>query len=166
VGVPAVTIEEVASFAPAQPADGMEPGAHVAVRRLPANFFSRATEQVVSGTLLGRRVEVRFTPVEFVWETGDGGRIRSGTPGKPWSALAQAEYTETETSHRYGQRGTYEVRPSVTYSAEYRFDGSAWQGIDGTLDVAGPPRSVRVVTVETRLTRGSCRQYPDDPGCE
>jgi hypothetical protein len=165
-GVPAVTIEDLASFAPGPAADELEPAAHIAVRRLPANFVSRATEQVVGGELLGRPVEVRFTPVAFVWETGDGGRVESGTAGATWSALRQDEYTDTATSHRYAERGHFEVRPTVTYAAEFRFDGSAWRPVVGTIDVAGETRQVRVVTVETRLTRGSCLQFPHDTGCE
>ncbi|MDR5700730.1 hypothetical protein [Agromyces aerolatus] len=60
--------------------------------------------------------------------------------------------------------GYYDVRPTVTFEAAYRFDGSGWTTV-GELDVAAAPTRVRVVTVETRLTRGSCLDYPDDPGC-
>jgi hypothetical protein len=164
--VPEVTIRDVASFAPEPPADEMEPGRGVAVRRMPANFMSRATEQVVGGTLLGRPAEVRFTPVGFAWDTGDGRRVESDGPGASWERLGQRELTDTATSHRYDARQTYTVQPTVTYAVEFRFDGSGWQALDETLDVAGPSYPVRVVTVETRLTRGSCRQFPDDPGCD
>ncbi|WP_308796866.1 hypothetical protein [Agromyces silvae] len=155
----------MASFAPEAQADAMEPGPRIAVRKLPANFISRATEQVVSGTLLGRPAAVRFTPVAFSWMTGDGGRIDAETSGATWKHLKQQELSDTATSHRYAERGFYDVQPTVTYSAEYQFDGSGWIPIEGTLDVAGEAYRVRVVTVETRLTRGDCIQYPNDPGC-
>ncbi|MDR5700254.1 hypothetical protein [Agromyces aerolatus] len=160
-----VTIRDVASFAPGPVADEMEPGWGIAVRRLPANFISGATEQVVEGMLLGRPAAVRFTPVGFGWDTGDGGRVEASTAGATWERLGQKELTDTATSHRYEERGFYDVQPTVTYAAEYRFDGSAWIPIVGTLDVAGAPYRVRVVTVETRLTRGDCIRYPNDPGC-
>lgn len=162
--MPAVTIEDVASFVPKAPKGDMEPGPGVAVRRLPANFISHATEQVVSAPLLGRTAEVRFTPVGYAWATGDGGRIDSATAGATWAQLRAKEFTDTPTSHRYRERGTYEVQPTVTYDASYRVDGSEWIHL-GTLDAPGEAMQVRVVTVETRLTRGSCRDYPDDPGC-
>jgi hypothetical protein len=165
-GEPAVTIRDVASFAPEAPADVMEPGRGIAVRRLAANFISQATAQVVEGTLLGRPAAVRFTPVGFSWTTGDGGRVDSPTAGASWKALRQKELTDTATSHRYAERGWFDVQPTVTYAAEYRFDGSGWIPIDGTLDIAGQAYRVRVVTVETRLTRGDCIQFPQDPGCE
>lgn len=164
--VAGVTIRDVASFAPKAAADVMEPGPRIAVRRLPANFMSQATEQVVEGVLLGRPAAVRFTPVAFSWATGDGGRIESATAGATWKRLKQRDLTDTATSHRYSERGYYDVQPTVTYAAEYRFDGSEWIPVDGTLDVAADPYQVRVVTVETRLTRGDCIQYPKDPGCE
>lgn len=164
-GMPAVTIDDVASFAPAPATDAMEPGSRIAVRKVPANFISHASEQVVAGVLLGRPVEVRFTPVGYAWDTGDGGRIESNAPGAAWKSLGQRELTDTATSHRYAERGYYTVRPTVTYAAEYRFDGSGWISVAGTLDVDGTPREIRVVTVETRLTRGTCIEYPNDPGC-
>jgi len=166
VSVPGVTIADVASFAPVAPKDAMEPRPGVAVRRLPANFISGATTQVVDGVLLGRSAAVRFTPVGFSWATGDGERVEASTPGASWERLGVGELTDTATSHRYAERGWYDVRPVVTYAAEYRFDGSGWVPIEGTLDVAGETFSVRVVTVETRLVRGDCLQYPHDPGCE
>lgn len=165
-GVPAITIRDIASFAPTPVADEMEPGPGVAVRRLPANFISRASTHEVTGALLGLPASVRFIPVGFAWDTGDGGRIESATPGEPWSNLHQPELSDTATSHRYSDRGYFEVRPTVTYAAEYRFDGSGWAPIDGTLEVAGEPYRVRVVTVDTRLTRGDCLKYPQDPGCD
>jgi hypothetical protein len=163
-GVAGVTLEDVASFVPAVPKGAMEPGAGIAVRRLPANFISHASEQVVSAPLLGRPAEVRFTPVAFAWDTGDGGRVESTTPGRTWAQLRVKELTDTATSHRYQERGWYDVRPTVTYAAAYRFDGSDWIPV-GELDVAGDVMRVRIVTVETRLTRGTCLDYPDDPGC-
>lgn len=161
---PGITLEDVASFVPKAPKGSMEPGPGVAVRRLPANFISHATEQVVAAPLLGRTAEVRFTPVGYVWVTGDGGRIESSTPGATWTQLRAKEFADTSTSHRYRERGTYEVQPTVTYEASYRVDGSDWIEL-GTLDASGEALQVRVVTVDTRLTRGTCREYPNDPGC-
>jgi hypothetical protein len=160
-----LAIEDVASFVPTPPADDMQPAKGIAVRRLPANFLSQATEQVVSATLLGLPAEVRFTPVAFTWDTGDGGRVEATSPGATWERLRQAELTDTPTSHRYEERGAYTVQPTVTYAAEYRFDGSDWSLLDGTLDQPGPSYQLRIVTVETRLTRGSCLQFPNDTGC-
>ena len=163
-GVPSVTLEDVASFLPSLPDGAMEPGPGVAVRRLPANFISGATEQIVSAPLLDRVAEVRFTPVGFAWETGDGGRVESSSAGKKWAQLRTREFTDTATSHRYQERGWYEVRPTVTFEAAYRFDGAGWTPV-GVLDVPAPVINVRVVTVDTRLTRGTCLEFPDDPGC-
>lgn len=163
-GEPGVTLEDVASFVPTVPNGAMEPGPGIAVRRLPANFISHAEEEVVRAPLLGREAEVLFTPVRYAWETGDGGRVESATPGKTWKQLRAKELTDTATSHRYRERGYYEVRPIVTFDASYRFDGSGWIPV-GELEVAGESMRIRVVTVETRLTRGTCIEYPDDPGC-
>lgn len=164
-GQPGFTLEDVAAFAPTVPPGSMEPGPGIAVRRLPANFISHATEQIEAAPLLGDTVAVRFTPAGFAWDTCDGGRIESTSPGRTWSELRVKELTDTVTSHRYRERGYVEVRPTVTYDAAYRYAGSDWIPV-GSLDVAGDPFRVRVVTVETRLTRGDCLRYPNDPGCK
>lgn len=164
-GVPAITIRDVASFVPTPPADDLEPAKGIAVRRLPANFLSQATDQIVAATLLERPAEVHFIPVAFSWDTGDGGRVESDSPGASWERLRQPELTDTTTSHRYDERGVYTVQPTVTYAAEYRFDGSDWIPLDGTLNQPGPAYQLRIVTVETRLTRGSCLEFPTDTGC-
>ena len=49
--------------------------------------------------------------------------------------------------------------------AEYRFAGSAWRPIAGTLTVPGEPRRVLVGEFDTVLTQGDCIANPSGPGC-
>ena len=53
----------------------------------------------------------------------------------------------------------------MIYAAEYRFDGSVWRWIDGTLAVDAPPQSVLVGEFDTVLVTGDCNARPDGPGC-
>ncbi|QAY73002.1 hypothetical protein ET445_06235 [Agromyces protaetiae] len=163
-GGPVVTLRDIASFRPAVPVDVLEPGAWGLMGR-PVNFVSGATDQVVAGTLLGRPADVRFVPVGFEWSFGDGDAEMFTEPGASWAALGLREFSETPTSHVYEDRGTYDVAPSVTYRAWYRFDGSGWVPIAGTLQVPGTPRSVVIGRIDTVLVKGDCNQYPNGPGC-
>jgi len=159
-----VTLRDIASFRPAPPATVMEPKGW-AVVGLPANFVADAEAQVVSGTLLGRTAEVRFTPVGYRWTHSDGAVVESASPGATWSELRTKEFTKTATSHVYASTGEYTATLEVVLSAEYRFGGSGWQSIAGVLAVAGDPVPVLVGEVDTVLTNGDCRANPSGPGC-
>jgi hypothetical protein len=159
-----VTLRDIASFRPATPGNGMEPGGW-AVVGLPANFVAAASVEVVSGTLLGQPADVRFTPVGYRWSHSDGGIVESGTPGATWAALGQREFSTTATSHVYAAPGEYTAALEVVLRADYRFAGSAWRSITGTLEVAGPPQRVLVGEFDTVLTRGDCNTDPSGPGC-
>ncbi len=159
-----VTLRDIASFRPAAPGNGMEPGGW-AIEGLPANFVAAASVQVVSGTLLGQPADVRFTPVGYRWTHSDGGVVESGGPGATWSALGQREFSQTATSHTYAAAGEYTVDLTVIVRAEYRFAGSPWRAISGTLPLAGVPQRVLVGEFDTVLTQGDCNANPAGPGC-
>ncbi|RZS64478.1 hypothetical protein EV187_2865 [Agromyces ramosus] len=159
-----VTLRDIASFRPSAPENGMEPGGW-AIEGLPANFVAGASVQVMSGTLLGQSADVRFTPVGFRWTHSDGGVVESVGPGATWATLGQREFSPTATSHVYASAGEYTVDLSVVVRAEYRFAGSPWRSIAGTLSLAGAPQRVLVGEFDTVLTQGDCLANPSGPGC-
>ena len=159
-----VTLRDIASFRPAIPVNDMEPGGW-AVEGLAANFVAAASVEVVSGTLLGQPADVRFTPVGYRWIHSDGGLVESGTPGATWAALGQAEFTATATSHTYTASGEYTVELEAVLRAEYRFAGSPWRSIAGTLAISSGPQRVLVGEFDTVLTQGDCIADPAGPGC-
>lgn len=159
-----VTMRDIASFRPTKPGNGMEPGGW-AIEDLAANFVAVASVEVVSGTLLGQPADVRFTPVGYRWTHSDGAIVESGHPGATWEALGLREFSPTGTSHVYAESGEYTVALDVVLRAEYRFAGSGWRSIAGTLTVAGEPQRVLVGEFDTVLTQGDCRAFPSGPGC-
>ncbi|HEX6955539.1 MAG TPA: hypothetical protein VF156_11720, partial [Agromyces sp.] len=163
-GEPAVTLRDIATFHPAAHTHLAEP-AGWAVLDLPANAVADVQAVTRSGTLFGRPVEVRFHPVGYRWAYSDGGTVSSGDPGATWADLGQPEFTATPTSHVYRSKGEHTARLDVVYVAEYRFDGSAWRWIDGTLTIEGTPQPVLVGEFDTVLVTGPCTTHPDSPGC-
>ncbi|MBM7505979.1 hypothetical protein ACFPER_02605 [Agromyces aurantiacus] len=163
-GEPTVTLRDIASFRPVAPETAMQPDGW-AVVGLPANFVTEAAVQTRAGTLLGRSAEVRFHPVGYRWTHSDGSVVQASVPGARWEELGQAEFSETATSHSYAESGEYTVGLSVVFVVEYRFDGSAWRWIDGTLVVLGAPREVLVGEFDTVLVTGDCTVAPNGPGC-
>lgn len=165
-GAPApvtVSIRDVATFIPRGTSLRMEP-ARWMLRDSPTNFIATAKEHVVSATLLGRPAEVRFTPTGYTFDYGDGTSRSTTTGGASWADLGLDEFSETATSHVYTHRGEYTVTASAIYVAEYRIDGGSWIGITGSIAIP-TTHTGRAVTIDNVLVRGTCMQYPTDPGC-
>ena len=158
-----ITMADIASFRPAAPELTAEPDGW-AVVGMPANFVANVRQQVVPGVLLGEPAEVRFTPVGYTWDYGDGKSSTTADPGATWEALGVAELTPTATSHTYTTRGDVSARLTVAFAAEFRFVDPAWIPIPGTLEVPTSPLPVVVVTAETMLVAGACTG-DSGPGC-
>lgn len=162
-GMPAVTITDLARFAPdGSPLTG-EPS-NVGVAGLPTNFVATASVHTVSGSLFGYPVTVRFTPAGYDFDFGDGTAVSSGTGGRTWAALGQAQFTPTETSHVYGERGTYFAHVDVRYSAEIDL-GIGWFPVPGEVTATGPAQEIRIFEAHTALVAHTCEQSPSSPGC-
>ena len=159
-----VTIADVARFRPAIGGDHMEPNGW-AVIGLPANFYARGGVSVKRGELFDRPALVRFTPVAWTWDYGDGGSRTTGQPGASWAALGVNEFDETATSHVFDEPGDFRIQLTISYSAEYQFAGGPWLGIAGTLALPADPLSVTVGDAKTVLVQRECTRNPAGPGC-
>lgn len=148
--VQAITISDVAQFTPTPPEVSVDP-AGVAVMNLPANFVSDATEQTLEAEILGRWVSVRFTPITFDFDTGDGTVVTASHGGVSWEVSGSPQFTPTDTSHVYRERGV--VYPAVTVTYEASVDlGAGWIPL-GTVAATGPTRELQVYEAVTRLIK-------------
>jgi len=100
-------------------------------------FFARPSTVTKTLNLLGQAVLVEATPTVFVWHFGDGETVTTDSPGAPYPAM--------DVTHRYAH-AEVTMHPSVdtTYTARFRVNGGAWQDVDGTVTIAGPPIDLRV----------------------
>jgi hypothetical protein len=161
---PVVTTREVAHLVPEVGTQGMEPGGWMVVG-LPTNFYADAAPSVVTTTLLGSPAEVRFTPVSFVWDHGDGSTTTSREGGAPWAALGLAEFSETTTSHVYDEPGDYTITLTISYTAEYRIGTGEWRGLAGTVPSTAPPLTASAKDAKTVLVADDCGRRRVSPGC-
>lgn len=157
------TIDDVAEFAPAPPEVVGEPEGFGVVG-MPTNFVVAATEHTVDGEIFEIPVTVRFTPVSFVFDYGDGTVRETTTPGTSWDDLGVPQFTATDTSHAYPEPGEYEAGVTIRYVAEADA-GGGWFAIPGVLELPTPTTLIRVVDVETALVERSCDEDPGGPGC-
>ena len=161
--IPAITISDVARFAPAGSAIAGEPD-NVGVVGLPTNFVATASVHTVNDSLFGFPVVVRFTPAGYDFSFGDGTTVTTTSGGTSWADLGQAQFTPTPTSHTYAERGSYSAQVDVRYSAEVDF-GIGWFPISGEVTSAGAPQEIRIFEAHTALVAHTCQQAPDSPGC-
>lgn len=160
---PALTITDVAQFAPDPAATSAEPS-NIGVAGLPTNFLTPTAPPARTGTLLGTPITVRFTPVRYDFVYGDGTTASTTAPGLPWAALRQSQLTPTPTSHVYRARGTYTATTAVHYTAELD-TGSGWVPLPGELTIPGPGQAIRIYEATTALVRHTCTEQPTAPGC-
>lgn len=158
-----LTIEDLAQFAPDPVTTTAEPG-NVGVVGMATNFVATVAAHTASGTLLDRPVTVRFTPVRVVFDHGDGTTATAPDGGRTWSALGQAPFTATSTSHAYTRRGTYTTSTTVDYTAEVDV-GGGWFPVSGELSVDGASRQIRIYEAATALVAWSCEERPAAVGC-
>ena len=161
---PDVSAADLASFRPARPSLAGEP-AGFGIVGAPTNVVAAASEQYLTGNLLGWDVTVRFVPAGFVFDYGDGSTGRSATGGASWAALGQAQFTPTATSHAYRARGTYPVSVTVQYAASVDFGSGTWRPVTGFVTASTGGYDVTVVEARTALVDKTCLENPGGPGC-
>ena len=157
------TIDDVAQFAPAPPRVVGEPDGFGVVG-MPTNFVVGATEHTVDGEIFDVPVTVRFTPVSFLFDYGDGATRETTTPGTSWQDLDVPQFTATDTSHSYSEPGEYEARATIRYVAEADA-GGGWFAVPGILEIGTAATVIRVVDVDTALVEQTCDEDPGGPGC-
>jgi hypothetical protein len=141
------------------------------LRNAVTNVWATSEVQDLSAEVLGQGVQVRAKPVEWEFDYGDGTPVRvSRDPGGPLpeAVLTDAEVafeTETATSHRYTETGTYQVRVSTRFTGEYRLAGGGWVPIPGSTQVASEPFTVDIWRTKHLHVSGPCRPGQTTAGC-
>jgi hypothetical protein len=161
--IPEVTADDLVSFRPAPPSFDTEPEGF-AIVGLPANFTASAGEQELSGELLGWQVTVRFTPVGYVFEHGDGTTRSTTSGGSSWAAAGAVQFAPTPTSHVYRDRGTVTPRATVRYAASVDF-GTGWRPVAGVVTATTVGDVVEVVEARTALVEYACGERLHAAGC-
>lgn len=161
--MPSLSVSDLAGFAPATVRVAAEPD-NVGVAGLPTNFLSAAQVHTRTGELFGTPVRVRFTPVGYDYEYGDGSSATLTAAGRSWRDLGQAQFTATRTSHVYSHRGTYSAEVDIRYTAEVDL-GTGWLDVIGELRSEGEPQEITVYEARTALVARTCGENPAAPGC-
>jgi hypothetical protein len=159
-----VTLSDLKHFKPRPGTDHMQPNGW-AIIGLDTNFFATVPSELEHGQLLGQPAEVRFFPLAWHWRYGDGAQATVGTPGATWAAHGLSDFDKTATSHVYRTKGSYAIDLDILFGAEYRYAGSDWVPVEGTIDVPAKRLRVTVGDARTVLVNHDCLANPHGPGC-
>jgi hypothetical protein len=141
---------QLKGFRPDTPSIAIEPSAW-SLPTLAVNIYARAERHRVNGELLGWPVVVRFTPVAFHWNYGDGTGRSLTSAGSSLSAQGKQQFDATQTSHVYRRPGVYTVSLQVDYRVEFQFDGGSFRDIKGVVSARASSRAIEVLTVSPLL---------------
>lgn len=159
-----ITLRDIASFRPAPGIQRMEPNGWV-VAGLDANIYSIVGRQLVGGTLLAQPATVRFTPVAWHWNYGDGTAVVRTTKGATWAAQGLHDFDPTPTSHVYEVEGDYVIHLTIDFRAEYRFGSGGFVAIPGRIALPANDLRITVTGAKTVLVDRDCVANPSGPGC-
>jgi hypothetical protein len=103
--------------------------------------------------------------VAWQWNYGDGTAATLPTRGGTWAALGLREFDATPTSHIYQRAGSYTIRLSIVYRAEYRIAGGPFTPIAGTITLPANELHITASGAKTVLVDRDCTVAPRGPGC-
>lgn len=161
--LPTITLADLASFAPRPARPVTEPDG-AGLIGLPVNLVAPAETHTATGSLFGFPLTARFTPVEYVFQHGDGTTRTSRDPGSTWAELGTPQFAATATSHAYAERGTYSTAVTTRYAAEVDL-GAGFTPVDGLVDATSSAGDIRIYESSTALVAYTCTENPAGPGC-
>ena len=159
-----VRVSDLQNFPAAAVPVGMEPNGW-AIVGLAANFWAGTSTQIGEGLLLGQSAQVLFTPIGYRWSYGDGTATSSASGGSSWETLGLAEFSATDSSHVYTEKGTFSVILTIDYHADYSFGDQGWRPVEGIVTVPSAPFTVIAARESTVLVAEDCLTNPRGPGC-
>jgi len=114
--------------------------------------------QTLATTILGIPVTITATPASYAWDFGDGARLETEDPGRPWP--------DATHTHTYTRTGTYRIALTTTWSATYTVAGDTIpRDVPGTATTTGTTGDLVVQERRAHLVSGACAADPAAPGC-
>lgn len=111
-------------------------------------FSAQAESFTRTLTLLGQQVQLRIEPSSYAWVHGDETTQATDWGGRAWE---QGRSMSDYITHVYEHTGNVQPRVDVTWSAQFRVGGGAWQPVNGTVTITGIPTQLEIVEAEPKL---------------
>jgi len=113
----------------------------------PVIVYVEPVDRELRTMLLGAfGVDVRVKPESYTWEFGDGEKLTTRRPGRPYPAF--------DVTHMYAQPGRGQITLTTTWSATYRLDDDPahkWRDVHGTVQTTDTGIEFEIIEWRTRL---------------
>lgn len=119
------------------------PGGATLVNLATNVFAGDARTQTLTTTLLTQTVTIEARPVRYAWDFGDGARLVTAEPGRP--------YPDLDVSHRYPRPGRFRLALTTSFVGRFRAGDGPWRPIPGQLLLDSAPQPLRVVEARPQL---------------
>jgi len=106
-----------------------------------------APQEIATVMLLGRSVRIRPSVRSFTYSFGDGSGLGP-------TSDAGGVYPAGGVRHTYSSAGSVPVVVRAVYTGDFSVDGGAWEPVDESVTIAGPPTALRVREATNRLEAG------------
>lgn len=140
-----------------------QPSPHT-LRGAETNIFADAQGQEFDVTILGQRVHLVATPVEYTYNYGDGTTL-GPTPIAGGPINREQWGTKTRTSHVYESVGDFAVSVVTSFRGTYSVNGGPDLPVPGTGQFASPSQTLQVWRSVTRNYADDCNVNPAGEGC-
>ena len=122
----------------------VQPPGGATLVNLATNVFARGDRvQTLTTQLLTRRVPIEARAVRYEWSFGDGARLSTAQPGRPYPAL--------DVTHRYPAPGRFRLTLATSFTGRFRVDDGPWRPVPGELRLVAPAQPLRVVEARPQL---------------
>jgi hypothetical protein len=121
----------------------IQPPGGITLVNFDTNFFTEERTLDRTVRLLGQRVDLRIEAHSYTWHFDDGESMTTSKPG--------AAYPKLQITHNYLQTGGYQPALDVTWVADYRVNGGAWQPVPGSVTIQGSPIELRAIEARPTL---------------
>ncbi len=120
-------------------------------------YWSDVTTYEQATGIHAANVRLKFVPVSYRWNFGDGKSVTTSDPGKPWDpeltkTMSDAEKNYTNT-HRYANTGTFDTTLTVIFNGQYSVNGGPWADIAGSIQATSPPHPLLVKEARGELIK-------------
>ena len=158
----AVTEQQLRELPIAPSRLGTQPGRHT-LKGAETNVYAEPADQTFSITIIGRKVDIKVTPLEYRWSYGDGTTLVTSAPGGP---IPESRWGEkTVTSHVYTATGDVALGLTTVFTGEFSVDRGPFQAIPGSAEVPSEARTLSIWRSEVKLYADDCNVNPSGPGC-
>ncbi|HAG60052.1 MAG TPA: hypothetical protein DCL83_12415 [Arthrobacter bacterium] len=134
------------------------------LRGAETNIFADAHVQEFDVTILGQRVHLAATPIEYTYNYGDGTTL-GPTPAAGGPLPKDRWGEKTRTSHVYQSTGDFAVSIMTSFRGTYAVNGGPNLPIPGTGQFPSPAQTLQVWRSITRNYADDCTVNPAGEGC-